>query len=105
MPRPPCYCCPPGMADPQNTQIDTLEEINSFYTYNDPIPGCGCAYLAEKNSTSAPKNLMAVSGEANFEWRPYEELPENADFIVLVQTPKLQSDQKFTVPIGNNSDT
>ena len=93
--------CPPDFSDPQNPQVDTLDEINSFYTYNDPIPGCGCGYLAEVNATHdtnatqpVPKNLMSLSGgEATIGDQKTPDLPENADFILLSTSASIISQE------------
>ena len=92
--------CPPDFSNPQNPQVDTLDEINSFYTFNDPIPGCGCGYLAEVNATHdanttqpVPKNLMSLSGEATIGDQTTLDLPENADFILLSTSASIISQE------------
>ena len=99
-PPPPCMC-PPDYACPQNRQVDTLDEINSFYTFNDPIPGCGCGYLAEVNATHdanatqppSKSHLMALSGEAKIGDQEALDLPENADFILLSTSASIISEE------------
>lgn len=99
-PQPPCMC-PPDFSNPQNPQVDTIDEINSFYTFNDPIPGCGCGYLAEVNASHAanatqppPKShLMALSGEAKIGDQEALDLPENADFILLSTSASIISEE------------